>query len=214
MHYSVNMIQKVHAVFSGTARRKLVIIFHGYGASGDNIIRLADHWQETVKETVFLAPDAPHEMDGGGYYWFPVGNLEPDLLQRGCEKVLLEVVTFVRSMQEEYNVGWEQTCLVGFSQGAMLACCAALSEEKLCQRVIGYSGGLFMADHAIHAHPDQLKFLLLHGQADPVVPVSASESAAAFLKARGFALDIKTIPNLDHSIDEAGLRYGSSFLRD
>ena len=36
----------------------LVILLHGYGADGKDLLSLADHWKDALPSTEFIAPDA------------------------------------------------------------------------------------------------------------------------------------------------------------
>jgi phospholipase/carboxylesterase len=44
---------------SGGAPKSLVILLHGYGSNGEDLIDLAPYWQAALPDTLFLAPDAP-----------------------------------------------------------------------------------------------------------------------------------------------------------
>jgi phospholipase/carboxylesterase len=56
--------------------------------------------------------------------------------------------------------------------------------------------------------------LLVHGDADPIVPYERMAAAAAALDAAGVSVETLTCPGLPHSIDEAGLQAGAEFLFD
>ncbi len=54
--------------------------------------------------------------------------------------------------------------------------------------------------------------LLVHGDADPVVPVQALAHARDALAALGFEVATHVSPGLGHSVDAEGLRLGEEFL--
>jgi phospholipase/carboxylesterase len=54
--------------------------------------------------------------------------------------------------------------------------------------------------------------LLLHGDADEVLPVTAMFHAKTQLEDLGFEVSAHVSPGLGHSIDEYGLLRGASFL--
>ena len=79
--------------------------------------------------------------------------------------------------------------------------------------LVGYSG--MVADEAGLAGAGALTrppVLLIHGDADPMIPVAAFHHAKALLNGAGFAVEDHVSPGLGHSIDEAGLRLGGEFL--
>ena len=79
--------------------------------------------------------------------------------------------------------------------------------------IVAYSGMLagpeMLAEEAVGQPP----VLLVHGQADPVVPVMALHAAVPVLGAAGFETEWHISPDLEHGIDGAGLQLGAEFLR-
>src|SRR5215475_15477961 len=65
----------------------LVVLCHGYGADGNDLIGLAPHWQRMLPTVAFVAPNAPEPCAGApmGYQWFPITRLQPDEMLRGVE---------------------------------------------------------------------------------------------------------------------------------
>src|SRR5262245_9958023 len=50
---------------------RLVLLLHGYGADGRDLLGLAPHWVQRLPDTAFLAPNAPFPCEMGfGYQWF------------------------------------------------------------------------------------------------------------------------------------------------
>ena len=49
----------------------LVILLHGVGSNGQNMLALAEAWRDMLPGAVFSAPDAPKAFDqGAGRQWF------------------------------------------------------------------------------------------------------------------------------------------------
>src|SRR5215470_18824128 len=65
----------------------LVVLLHGYGADGNDLIGLAPHWQRDLPSTAFAAPNAPERCAGSptGYQWFPISRMNPEEMVRGVE---------------------------------------------------------------------------------------------------------------------------------
>ena len=57
------MIQDFYVV-SATDQKPtaLVLILHGYGANGKNLLFLADYWKRKFPKCLFIVPDAPEAM--------------------------------------------------------------------------------------------------------------------------------------------------------
>ena len=79
--------------------------------------------------------------------------------------------------------------------------------------VLGYSGALAGAELLAAEARARPPVMLIHGDADEIVPAGASQAAKATLAAAGFDVDLHLRPGLPHSIDEQGLILGVNFLR-
>src|SRR5580700_7391185 len=56
--------------------KSLVILAHGYGSNGEDLIGLVPHWREALPDTAFVSPNAPEPCPGapGGYQWWGFGG--------------------------------------------------------------------------------------------------------------------------------------------
>ena len=99
--------------------------------------------------------------------------------------------------------------LVGFSQGTMLS--LYTSVRRKCKGIIGYSGAFL--DTELPQDIIKNDILLIHGELDNVVPVARMEYSKIQLKELSNALETKIYKNLDHSINEEGLKLGSEFIK-
>jgi phospholipase/carboxylesterase len=103
--------------------------------------------------------------------------------------------------------------LVGFSQGTMMALHVGLRRPAPIAGIVGYSGLLAGPEHLSGPNVRKTPVLLVHGDADPIIPVVALHAAVQSLGAAGFLTEWHVSPGLAHGIDEAGLRLGADFLR-
>jgi phospholipase/carboxylesterase len=197
-----------------TPLKYLIIFFHGFGSNGANLLDLSHHLEKSLPHSVFVAPDAFTPLPGydAGYQWFDLGDMDPAFMARGADQVRNQGIAMVQAIQQHYGVGPENTILVGFSQGTMMALSLALGHSRLARAVIGFSGGLYMDSAFIKADPEFLKIHLIHGEEDTVVPFEASLDAANMLDDLGFKVELCLIPHLDHGISQEGLREAQTFL--
>jgi phospholipase/carboxylesterase len=194
---------------SGGEARSIVILVHGYGSNGEDLIGLAPYWRDALADTMFIAPNAPEPCPGapGGYQWWPVWNSDRAAGVRGAAGILS---AFIDSELARYRLTDDRLALVGFSQGTMLALHVAPRRERQLAGVVGYSGMLIDVDAPdLRTRPP---VLLVHGDADPMVPIAAFHQAEAALRALGFDLSTHVSRGLGHSIDMDGLRLGGAFL--
>ena len=70
--------------------------------------------------------------------------------------------------------------------------------------IVGYSGMLTGASELAHAAITKPPILLVHGSADPIVPVVALRAANADLKRIGIEAITHVSAGLSHSVDPSG----------
>src|SRR3712207_9534419 len=72
---------------SGGPARQLVILLHGVGADGDDLISLADAWAGLLPDAEFMAPHGPQPCDMApfGYQWFSLLDRSMPAMVAGVE---------------------------------------------------------------------------------------------------------------------------------
>lgn len=197
---------------SSEAPRNLVILLHGYGANGEDLLSLSPYWKNVLPYTLFAAPDAPHAYPYSphGRMWFDIDNLSPEAIQNNILPLLPDVEHYVRALQKQTNIPPQHTALVGFSQGAMLALSVGLwANHPLCQCIVSYAGLLVPAQQPPLQQP---ACLLIHGKEDELIPYQASEEAKRELTNYQIPVQLDLIAHLGHGIDPQGITCGGLFL--
>ena len=199
---------------SGNSPKQIIIFVHGYGADGNDLIGLANYFQSTLPEAIFLSPHAPEpcSMNPAGYQWFDLTSTDPAVLWNKILVAADHLNKFIDSKLLEYNITEENLALVGFSQGTMMSLHVSLRRKNSMAAVLGYSGKLIGADLLKNDLISKPSIYLIHGDQDPMVPYKETLTAEKTLKEHG--VDIKThiSKNTQHSIAEDGLRIGIDFL--
>jgi phospholipase/carboxylesterase len=187
----------------------LVVLIHGYGADGNDLIGLAPHLQRMVPGAAFVAPNAPDRVPGApsGFQWFPIARIDPHEMSGGVAMAAPRIGEFLDAELARLGLPPERLVLAGFSQGAMLALHLGLRRGPAA--IVGFSG--LLADPPPAEGP-KVPILLTHGGADEVIPVGAMFAAAATLGAAGLAVQWHLAPGMGHGIDEKGLSLAGNFL--
>ncbi len=199
---------------SGKAR-SLVVLLHGYGADGNDLIGLAQFWAPVLPNTAFVSPHAvsPRSDAPFGRQWFPLAGVDPALLRSGVLGAAPHLDAFLDAELARWGLEDAELALVGFSQGTMMALHSGLRRKQPIAGIVGYSGLLPAPEFLETEVKYRLPVLLVHGDQDPVIPAMATYAAQRVLSKAGFQVEHHIRPGLGHGIDEEGLRYGADFLR-
>jgi phospholipase/carboxylesterase len=103
--------------------------------------------------------------------------------------------------------------LMGFSQGAMTALFTGLRRDPGPAAILAYAGALLAPEALAAEIRCRPPVLLVHGEADPTVPVEASRRAEALLRQAGVPVEAAYPPRLEHGIDEVGISLGALTLQ-
>ena len=198
---------------SGGPPSQIILLLHGYGSNGGDLISLAPHWQRAMPDALFLAPNAPQRSGfGSGYQWWPLAAFTPQALATGAASAAPEVDRFIDRKLDQYGLTERDLAIVGFSQGTMMALHVGLRRPQQVAAIVGYSGMLTGVADLSREAKCRPPVLLIHGSADPVVPVAALHAAEAALRRLGVAVTAHVSNGLGHSVDPAGLRLGGEFV--
>lgn len=196
---------------SGTTRQ-IMVLLHGYGADGADLIGLGREWRLLWPDMLFVAPNAPTvcAQNPGGYEWFP---LQVDRIAGRIEgaKLARPVITgFLTDLWAQTGLGAADTVLAGFSQGAMMALDVGISLDTELAAIVAFSGALIETDGL--DGPARPPIALIHGALDQVVDPNLSRQAAERLEAHGFAVSLHISPGTGHGIAPDGLAFAGAFL--
>jgi len=187
----------------------LVVLVHGYGADGQDLLGLANHWQGLLPTVAFAAPNAPTRVPGSaGYQWFPISRIDPHEMQKGVEVAGPQLDEYLDGELARLGLPPENLALAGFSQGTMLSLHVGLRRKVRPAAIVGFSGML-----AGPPPPGEIPpILLTHGDSDQVIPPQAMFLAATQLGAAGARVQWHLAHGMGHGIDPEGLAIAGEFL--
>jgi phospholipase/carboxylesterase len=201
---------------AGGKPKRLVILLHGLGADGNDLIGLAPYWAPLVPEAEFVSPNAPFPCDMApyGFQWFSAQDRSPEAVLAGVRAAAPILDGYIDEALAERGLGEGDMALVGFSQGAMMSLFVGLRRARPAAGIAGFSGRLLAPELLASELRSRPPILLVHGTEDPLVPYASLAAAETALKNAGVAVETLTCPGIGHSIDENGLRRGGHFLKD
>ncbi len=207
------------APLSGNTR-SVVVFLHGYGANGADLLGLADPLGEHLPDTLFVAPDAPETCIGSpmGFQWFPVPWLDgssEETADAGMQAAADDLNAFIDALMVDEDVLPEQVVLFGFSQGTMMSLHVAPRREDPVAGIVAFSGRLLSPETLKDDVVSRMPILLVHGDADDMVPPASLPEAAQALEDAGFKdVYAHIMKGTGHGIAPDGLSVALAFMRD
>lgn len=195
--------------------KKAVILLHGVGSNGADLQPLAQFWRQNNPDITFITTNAPFPFDQGiGYQWFSIAGVTE---QSRPARIVAARVQFDRTIndllnQQGMSLQSDSIMLAGFSQGAIMALDALVTQRFPLAGVISFSGRLASPEPFVQGHG--LKALLIHGKSDPVIPYTESENAATKLRSAGFNIQSLYETGSGHTITTAGAITASEFISE
>lgn len=201
---------------TGAAPKKLVLLLHGFGSSGTDMISVAPQWQDTLPDTLFLAPARTSALRYDGGRLSMVGSFRLCALRTRRRRCLGRAVdrrfhrSEARAIESERSRPRDRRPQPGNDDGTARRAAATASGRRR-RRLFRHVGR--------HAWPEpwrpsEAARSLVHGTADPVVPIAALHMSESELKRLGVDVTTHISYGVGHSVDPVGLRLGRDFVAE
>ena len=179
-----------------------IILLHGYGGDGEDISMLALNWKRYMPNTVFICPNGhePCAINPTGYQWFDLTKEDSEYILDQSIKAENVLKKFISEVKKEFKLFNNQICLLGFSQGCMMSLNIGLTTEEKFSCIVGFSGKIINQKDLKNRIKNNTETLLIHGDADQIVPSTHLLEAKDFLIRNNVIVDILLIKNWDHHI--------------
>ena len=186
----------------GNEIKNAIILLHGYGGDGKDISMLSLNWKRHMPNTVFICPNGhePSVMNPSGYQWFDLSKEEPSYILEQSIKAENVIKKFIEEVKLEFDLSNKDICLSGFSQGCMMSLNVGLTSEEKFSCIVGFSGKIINQNNLKLRIKNSTDTLLIHGDADQVVPSIHLLEAKDFLIRNNISVETLLIKNCDHHI--------------
>lgn len=161
----------------------LLLLLHGVGSNEHDLFGLVPYLD---KRFLIISVRAPNTLGPGSYAWFEV-----DLTPQGpvinpaqAEASRKALITFLDEAVNAYDADPKQIYLMGFSQGAIMSASVALTRPQLVAGAVLMSGRILPEIQPLIASNEELSglpFLVVHGTADMVLPISYGRASRQLL---------------------------------
>ena len=186
----------------GVEIKNAIILLHGYGGDGKDISMLTLNWKRHMPNTVFICPNG-HEIcpiNPSGFQWFDLTKDDTNYILDESIKAEEKIKIFINEVKQEFNLKNNQICLAGFSQGCMMSLNVGLTSDEKFSCIVGFSGKIIDQNNLKSRIKNSTDTLLIHGDADQVVPSTYLLEAKDFLIRNNIDVETLLIENCDHHI--------------
>ena len=182
--------------------KNAIILLHGYGGDGKDISTLTLNWKRHLPNTIFICPNGPEKckINPSGFEWFDLTNEDENYILKKSIEAEKKLSEFIDELKIKYNLNNNQICLSGFSQGCMMSINLGLTSKEKFSSIVGFSGKIINQDNLILRKKNSTDVLLIHGDADQVVPPYFLLEAKDFLIRNNINIETHLIKNCDHHI--------------
>lgn len=222
---------RVHTAGRGDDAAPAILLCHGFGAPGDDLVPLA-RATDAGRDVRWFFPEAPIALDLGwgmsGRAWW---NIDMERWQRlmmtgqahrlveetppGLAESRAALEQTIDALERDHGVHRDRLIIGGFSQGAMITTEVALHAERPFAGLVILSGALISADRwaaAARARAAGIRAFQAHGRRDPLLPFAAAEALHALLTEAG--AEVEWAPHGgEHEIPQAALDRLAAFVR-
>ncbi|GAB3438648.1 alpha/beta hydrolase [Insolitispirillum peregrinum] len=196
----------------------LILTLHGVGSNGADMAPVGEALASVVPGSRTASPDAPDSFGGpsfggaGRWQWFSIDGVTTSnrpqrvMAARAAFDAVVGQIIAAHGLEQALD----RVVFAGFSQGAIMALDAVASGRWAVGAVLAFSGRL--ASPLPLTPASGTPVLLLHGEADPVMPTRESLLACDALTLQGMRAEVQTFPGLGHGISPATIAAGQRFL--
>ena len=210
--FSENPMTSFIVIQKPAAPQQLILLFHGVGANAQGLVPVGQQFAGKFPAAMVVSLEGLHACDfGQGRQWFSVAGITEESRPARIAGAMPGFQALIQQLQTESGVGADQTRLIGFSQGSIMALASTQLQPRLAGHVMAFSGRFAVAPTVT---PIGTAIHLIHGDADPVVSVAYSRNAAIQLQALGAEVTLDIEPGMGHGINDRMLSLALGKLHD
>lgn len=193
----------------------LMVMIHGYGSNGGDLIKLAPEFAQDFPNMHFVSPNGAFPFEGGGpsFQWYSLANRSLKKMKTGTDVAEPIINNFIDQQLARFSLDDSKLIIAGFSQGGMLSIYTALRRKAKCAGAISFSGYILLDPNFKNEIVSYPEILLCHGMEDQVVTFETYLKTKEHLEKSGLAVSTCTSQNLGHGIDISGIKAAQKFLK-
>ena len=212
----------------GGGNGPLVVLLHGFGAPGNDLVPLADVL-DAPTGTRFVFPEGPLTLsfgprDARAWWLIDMARIAQDQaagrvrdlsneIPKGLAPARNTMLAFLKEVEHTLGAESRKTVLGGFSQGAMLTCDAMLHTDRPYAGLVQLSSNLLAQQvwNSLMPKRKGLPVFQSHGMLDELLPYVGAERLRDALSQSGLAVEWHRFRG-GHEISEPVLQRLGVFL--
>ncbi len=180
----------------------LFVALHGWGSNAQDLASLAPYLNLPTYQFCFPNAPLPHPQAPDGHMWYDLNTRE------GLPESRQLLLGGLQALADETQVPLNKIILAGFSQGGAMT--LDIGARLPLAGLICLSGYLHPEITPLFGK-DTPPVLMVHGQQDPVVPISAAHTASQALRDGGVSVQYHELP-MAHEISPPVLGFIQDFV--
>ena len=205
---------------TGNKINKLIIFLHGYTSCIEDLLPSIEILKKHIDDAIIVAPLAnmTSERNPLKKQWYALNDIDPDRMRRKSETNINDIINiynktgtriscvskeindFISQLQKQYNVSNENTYIMGFSQGAMLAIYSGLTRKQKVGGIFSFSGIICGKDNLEKELTSKPNVYLFHGTSDIFVQYKTLEYTKKWLDDNGVSWEAIEYDNIPHEL--------------
>jgi phospholipase/carboxylesterase len=186
-----------------TANAPVLILLHGFGSNEQDLFAFANRIPENW---LVVSARGPFSQGENGYSWYNVKMVDGKIIIdfREEEQSRQKILGLIAHLVKTYKADKNRVVVAGFSQGAAMSLCTALTEPE---KVAGFAmfSGRFVAEIEPHISRSralkQLRSFVAHGSKDTMLPIQYAVQNKAKLEELGIPI-VYSEDTTGHSISD------------
>ncbi|MCX6019132.1 MAG: phospholipase [Chloroflexi bacterium] len=184
----------------------LLILLHGFGSNEQDLFGLHPYLDERF---AVVSARGPLTLQPGSHAWYRVqwladGTMHMDDAE--AEAAIRAVTAFVHEAVEAYGADSARVFIGGFSQGAIMSECVALTQPRLVAGAVLMSGRTLdlLHRHDLQPAAGYPPMIVVHGTVDRVLSIDEGRATQSFLQALAVDFEYREYP-MAHQISDESL---------
>ena len=191
----------------------LLMLLHGIGSNEHDLYGLAPFLDERF---LVISVRATNTLGPGSYAWFEVDFTAqgPVINPEQAEISRKTLITLLNEAVTSYGADPERVYLMGFSQGAIMSASVALTQPELVAGVVMMSGRILPEIQPLIAPKEELAglpFIVVHGTADTVLPITYGRASRELLSSLPVELTYHEY-SMGHEVSQESLNDVTTWL--